>query len=96
MCLVGYTESKEGEAEYSDHLGDVLALAIPEEPNSENSSNTFASCGSDGYTYIWDSRSPSAVQSFYVNDSDINALRFFKDGMSIVAGSDNGAKTCMI
>lgn len=77
--------------EYSDHLGDVLALAIPEEPNSENSSNTFASCGSDGYTYIWDSRSPSAVQSFYVNDSDINALRFFKDGMSIVAGSDNGA-----
>ncbi|CAI4036506.1 hypothetical protein SMKI_15G3530 [Saccharomyces mikatae IFO 1815] len=76
--------------EYSDHLGDVLALAIPEEPNSEISSNTFASCGSDGYTYIWDNRSPSAVQSFYVNDSDINALRFFKDGMSIVTGSDSG------
>ncbi|CCD24966.1 G protein subunit beta NDAI_0E01500 [Naumovozyma dairenensis CBS 421] len=82
--------------EYSDHLGDVLALAMPsrqgatETDGESNDSSIFASCGSDGYTYIWDTRSPSAVQKFFVSDSDVTSIKFFKDGNSIITGSDDG------
>ncbi|CCH59245.1 hypothetical protein TBLA_0B04070 [Henningerozyma blattae CBS 6284] len=75
--------------EYANHLGDVLAMSLPPH-NTENSSNLFASCGSDGYAYIWDIRSPAAVQNFFVSDSDVNAIKYFNDGNSIVTGSDDG------
>lgn len=75
--------------EYADHLGDVLAMSLP--PSEEEiNDNIFASCGSDGYTYIWDVRSAAVAQTFYVSDSDVNAVQFFKDGNSIATGSDDG------
>ncbi|CCF59231.1 hypothetical protein KAFR_0G01970 [Kazachstania africana CBS 2517] len=76
--------------EYTDHLGDVLALALPTNKNNNNDENIFASCGSDGYTYIWDIRTPGSVQNFFVSNRDVNTLQFFKDGNSIATGSDDG------
>lgn len=78
--------------EYADHLGDVLALTLPNS-NCKNAKDTniFASCGADGYVYIWDIRTPSNIQSFFVGDSDVSTIRFFKDNNSILAGSDDGS-----
>lgn len=73
--------------EYADHLGDVLGLSLA--PESSNP-NVFGSCGSDGYAYIWDVRSPAATQHFFVSESDVNTIQFFKDGNSIVTGSEDG------
>ncbi|SCU89485.1 LAFA_0E18448g1_1 [Lachancea sp. 'fantastica'] len=75
--------------EFSDHLGDVLALALP--PGVSNREGSiFASGGSDGYAYIWDTRSRSAVQSFFVSDSDVSTMKFFNNGEAIVTGADDG------
>ncbi|SCU93619.1 LAME_0F04434g1_1 [Lachancea meyersii CBS 8951] len=75
--------------EFSDHLGDVLALALPPgRPNRE--SNIFASGGSDGYAYIWDTRLRSSVQSFFVSESDVSTIKFFNNGDAIVTGTDDG------
>ncbi|CAL9737298.1 guanine nucleotide-binding protein subunit beta [Monosporozyma servazzii] len=73
--------------EYADHLGDVLSLSLP--PNTNNS-NIFASCGSDGYLYIWDTRTQSNVQSFFVSDSDVSTVKFFHDENAVLTGSDDG------
>ena len=78
--------------EYTDHLGDVLSLSMA--PIGANP-NTFCSCGSDGYTYVWDTRSPEAIQNFFVSECDVNTVQFFKDGQSIAAGSDNGTITLL-
>lgn len=75
--------------EYADHLGDVLALSSPQ-TTEEEGNNIFASCGSDGYSYIWDTRVPGMVQNFFVSDTDVNAVQFFKDNNSILTGSDDG------
>lgn len=75
--------------EYAEHLGDVLALS-PSPSSSESGTNTFASCGSDGYVYLWDVRTGSVAQTFFVSDSDINAIQFFKDGNAVASGSDDG------
>lgn len=76
-------------SEYSDHLGDVLTLSVPPAGTTSYDS-MFASGGSDGYVYLWDIRSPSSVQNFFVSDSDISTVRFFSDGNSIITGSDDG------
>ncbi|SMN19561.1 similar to Saccharomyces cerevisiae YOR212W STE4 G protein beta subunit [Maudiozyma saulgeensis] len=73
--------------EFTDHLGDVLGLAISPERGNQN---IFSSCGSDGYAYIWDCRTPGATQHFFVSDCDVSTIKFFKDGHSIVTGSDDG------
>lgn len=75
--------------EFSSHLGDVLAISLPPK-ETERHSNTFASGGSDGYIYIWDIRTPTSAQKFFVSDSDITALKFFKNGEAIITGSDDG------
>ena len=75
--------------EFADHLGDVLSLsAAPTE--TEGNGNVFASGGSDGYLYIWDKRVPTSVQSFFVSDSDVSKVKFFRNGNTIATGSDDG------
>ena len=73
----------------STALGDVLALALPP-PHAQTSSPIFASGGSDGYVYIWDTRARAAAQSFFVSESDISTLKFFNNGYAIVTGADDG------
>ncbi|CCE64020.1 hypothetical protein TPHA_0G01840 [Tetrapisispora phaffii CBS 4417] len=74
--------------EYTDHLGDILALALP--PERSNKTNMFATGGSDSYVHIWDTRAPSSVQKFYISNSDVNTVKFYNDGNAIVSGSDDG------
>ncbi|AGO11350.1 AaceriACR097Wp [[Ashbya] aceris (nom. inval.)] len=75
--------------EYADHLGDVLSLSVaPLE--TEGGGNIFASGGSDGYLYIWDKRASTSVQSFFVGDSDVSKVKFFRNGNTIATGSDDG------
>ncbi|SCV05764.1 LANO_0H14664g1_1 [Lachancea nothofagi CBS 11611] len=76
-------------SEFSDHLGDVLALALPPE-SSHRGKTVFVSGGSDGYAYIWDIRTRSAVQSFFVSESDVSTIKFFNNGDAIVTGTDDG------
>lgn len=75
--------------EYAEHLGDVLALSVCPS-SSQAATNIFASCGSDGYIYLWDIRTCSVVQTFFVSDSDINTIQFFKDDNAVASGSDDG------
>ncbi|CCH46376.1 Vegetative incompatibility protein [Wickerhamomyces ciferrii] len=72
--------------EYLDHLGDVLCMDIDRSKGSIN----FVSGASDGYARIWDRRGASLEQSFFVSNSDVTSVKFFKDGNSIVTGSDDG------
>lgn len=74
--------------EYSSHLGDVLSLSIPK--TLQGKSNIFASCGSDGYTYFWDTRSPAATQHFAINERDVNCIQYFRDNNSIAIGNEDG------
>ena len=73
--------------EYADHLGDVLALSLP---NNQTQNNIFASCGSDGYLYIWDTRMQANIQNFFVSDSDVSTLKFLYDDNIILTKSDDG------
>lgn len=74
--------------EYSSHLGDVLSLCVPK--TRQGKSDIFASCGSDGYTYFWDTRSPAAIQHFAINERDVNCIQYFSDNNSIALGNDEG------
>ncbi|KAL6944982.1 hypothetical protein ACO0QE_002425 [Hanseniaspora vineae] len=86
-CLWDIPKSMK-KADFSEHLGDVLALALPKSgPHTET---TFATAGSDGYVLVWDSRQRNSVQKFLVGDTDIGSLQFFSDGNSIASGSDDG------
>lgn len=73
--------------EYLDHLGDVLCMDID---RSKGNGQHFVSGACDGYARIWDTRSSNLEQSFFVSNSDVTSAKFFKDGNSIVTGSDDG------
>ncbi|CDO93589.1 unnamed protein product [Kluyveromyces dobzhanskii CBS 2104] len=75
--------------EFIDHLGDVLTMDLPPADTSRYGQN-FITGGSDGYAYLWDVRQPNSVQSFFVSDSDISSIKFFKNGESFMTGSDDG------
>ncbi|SCU82776.1 LADA_0C07888g1_1 [Lachancea dasiensis] len=76
-------------SEFSDHLGDVLSLALAPEA-SHRYRQVFVSGGSDGYAHVWDTRTRSAVQSFFVSDSDVSTIKFFNNGDAIITGTDDG------
>ena len=86
-CLWDIPKSMK-KTDFSEHLGDVLALALPK--SGFHAENTFATAGSDGYVLVWDSRQKNSVQKFLVGDTDIGSLQFFSDGNSIASGSDDG------
>lgn len=73
--------------EFSEHLGDILALAIPKE---NSNTNIFATAGSDGHCLVWDSRQQGSVQKFLVGNTDVGTLQFFSNNNAIATGSDDG------
>ena len=80
--------------EFSEHLGDILALATPKSFNNGEydslNNNIFATAGSDGHIFLWDSRQQKSVQKFLVGDTDVGSLQFFSDNNAIASGSDDG------
>lgn len=88
-CLCWDIKKGKKSGSYLDHFGDVLSLDINRE-SVTNNEYTFVSGASDGYARVWDSRSGKCEQSFFVSNSDVTSVKYFKDGNSIVTGSDDG------
>ncbi|KAK6204858.1 WD40-repeat-containing domain protein [Scheffersomyces amazonensis] len=75
--------------EFIDHLGDVLCIdSFPQKKS--NNPNLFISGSSDGNVKLWDLRSPTSSQNFYVSNSDVNTIKLFPNGNSFLTGSDDG------
>lgn len=75
---------------FHGHLSDVLALDVS--PNENG--NTFVSVGCDKKALIWDTRighcgQHQYVQSFKSHIADINTVKYYPSGDSILTGSDD-------
>lgn len=70
---------------YLDHFGDVLTIDV-----DKNSDNLFLSGSSDGYARLYDIRTGHAEQKFFISNSDLTSIKFFKDSNSFINGSDDG------
>lgn len=81
---------KEGKVrEFIEHSGDILCLdAFP--ATDRLNSNLFISGGCDGYCKVWDLRMKSSAQSLFISNYDINSVKIFPQGQSIITGLDNG------
>lgn len=80
---------------FHGHSDDVLSLDV----SPSETSNTFVSVGCDKRALIWDTRvghcgQNQYMQSFKVHCADINTVKFFPSGDSIVTGSDD--TTCRL
>ncbi|KAJ4781098.1 Guanine nucleotide-binding protein subunit beta [Rhynchospora pubera] len=74
----------------SGHTADVLSLSI-----SSTNPNMFVSGSCDSTVRLWDLRIASrAVRTYHGHDGDVNAVRFFPDGLRFGSGSDDG--TCRL
>ncbi|ODV95936.1 hypothetical protein PACTADRAFT_49367 [Pachysolen tannophilus NRRL Y-2460] len=71
--------------EFTQHLGDVLSLAV--QPATSNP--LFVSGSADGIARVWDLRKPTPVQWYHVSKSDITTMKFFPESYSFATGSDD-------
>lgn len=81
---------------FHGHMADVLSLDVSP---SETGGNTFVSVGCDKRALIWDTRvghcgQNQYIQSFKAHIADINSVKFYPSGDSIVTGSDD--TTCRL
>lgn len=81
---------------FHGHQADVLSLDVSP---SETGGNTFVSVGCDKRALIWDTRvghcgQNQYIQSFKAHIADINTVKFYPSGDSIVTGSDD--TTCRL
>uniref|UniRef100_A0A6G1SPJ5 Guanine nucleotide-binding protein subunit beta-5 n=1 Tax=Aceria tosichella TaxID=561515 RepID=A0A6G1SPJ5_9ACAR len=81
---------------FHGHTADVLSLDVSP---SETGGNTFVSVGCDKRALIWDTRvglcgQNQFIQSFKAHVADINSVKFYPSGDSIVTGSDD--TTCRL
>lgn len=81
---------------FHGHSADVLSLDVSP---SETGGNTFVSVGCDKRALIWDTRvghcgQNQYIQSFRAHIADINSVKFYPSGDSIVTGSDD--TTCRL
>ncbi|EGW33395.1 uncharacterized protein SPAPADRAFT_151428 [Spathaspora passalidarum NRRL Y-27907] len=74
--------------DFIDHVSDILSLAIF--PQSIFNANVFISGSADGYAKIWDLRSPTPSQNFFISNSDVNSVKAFPGGGAFITGSDDG------
>ena len=72
--------------QYYDHAGDVMSISL--RPDGKN--NVFVSGACDALAKVWDVNEPNKVRTFSGHESDINAVAFFPDGMSVVTGTRIG------
>lgn len=80
---------------FHGHTEDVLSLDV----SPSETGNTFVSVGCDKRALIWDTRvghcgQNQYIQSFKAHCADINTVKFFPNGDSIVTGSDD--TTCRL
>lgn len=80
---------------FHGHTADVLSLDV----SPSETGNTFVSVGCDKRALIWDTRighcgQNQYIQSFKAHEADINSVKFYPSGDSIVTGSDD--TTCRL
>lgn len=80
---------------FQGHLADVLSLDV----SPSETGNTFVSVGCDRKALIWDTRighcgQNQFIQSFKAHQADINSVKFYPSGDSIVTASDD--TTCRL
>ena len=80
---------------FHGHTADVLSLDV----SPSETGNTFVSVGCDKRALIWDTRvghcgQNQYIQSFKAHSADINAVKFYPSGDSIITGSDD--TTCRL
>lgn len=80
---------------FHGHTADVLALDV----SPSETGNTFVSVGCDKRALIWDTRvghcgQNQYIQSFKAHIADINSVKFYPSGDSIITGSDD--TTCRL
>lgn len=80
---------------FQGHTADVLSLDV----SPGETGNTFVSVGCDKRALIWDTRvghcgQNQYIQSFKAHIADINSVKFYPSGDSIVTGSDD--TTCRL
>lgn len=76
--------------EFLDHFGDVLSMSINKSHNNGPNDTIFATGASDGHSRIFDTRTSKVQQSFFVGNSDVTSVKFFKDGNLVATGCDDG------
>lgn len=84
---------KEGKVrDFVEHLGDVLCMDLfnSNVKGTQFSDNLFISGGSDSYCKVWDMRCKTSVQSLFISNYDINAVRIFPQALSFITGLDDG------
>lgn len=80
---------------FHGHTADVLSLDV----SPGETGNTFVSVGCDKRALIWDTRighcgQNQYIQSFKAHIADVNSVKFYPSGDSIVTGSDD--TTCRL
>lgn len=80
---------------FQGHTADVLSLDV----SPSETGNTFVSVGCDRRALIWDTRighcgQNQYIQSFKAHIADINSVKFYPSGDSIITGSDD--TTCRL
>lgn len=85
-CILWDIETAQKTAEFLDHEGDVMSLAINPTDN-----NMFVSVADDTTAKVWDLREKKCTHSFEGHESDINSVGWFPNGMAFATGSDDAS-----
>jgi guanine nucleotide-binding protein G(I)/G(S)/G(T) subunit beta-1 len=86
-CILWDVENRSTKSVFMDHTGDVMSIDL----NSKKNPNYFVSGSVDATAKIWDMRSGDrCIANFPGHISDINTVKWFVDGESVVTGSDDG------
>lgn len=83
-CILWNIETKEVQAVFHDHTGDVMSVAIWDD-------NCFLSGSCDAKAKLWDVRAKECSQTFQGHESDINSVAWFPDGNAFGTGSDDSS-----
>eukprot|EP01083_Nonionella_stella_P157041 509244_1 len=79
-------EQRKTESIFMDHLGDVMCIDV-----NTKTKDQFVSASVDATAKVWDMRaSERCIANFPGHESDINAVKWFRDGQSFITGSDDG------
>lgn len=84
-CVLWDIDTRQPKANFTDHTGDCMSVAV------DATKNIFVSGSCDSTCKLWDYRAKKAVATFRGHDSDINGVSMFPDGNAFASGSDDSS-----